>query len=107
MTAKADAVVNLLATVGVTFRHKLIVEDEAGTLVDFSSSTAKLQVRTEAGPNGVVIVELTNSSGLVLSAAGEIDITVPATEDWTDNPPLLAPARWVYALVLGVTAPPP
>lgn len=101
MSIESDKIVNLKAEVGATLRHRLIVSDENGALVDFSSSTAKLQVRDKVG--GTVIVELTDSSGLTLGALGEIDIRVEATEDWTSTPPLTSPARWVYDLLVTTT----
>lgn len=98
MTCTSDKIVDLRAEVGATLRHRLIVSDENGALIDFSSSTAKLQVRDQVG--GTVIVELTDGAGLTLSAAGEIDIRVEATEDWTNSPPLTTPARWAYDLLV-------
>jgi len=102
MTIGSDKIVNLKAEVGATLRHRLIVSDENGDPIDFSSSTAKLQVRDEVG--GTVIVELTEAAtpvgSLTLSALGEIDIRVEATESWTSSPPLTAPARWVYDLLV-------
>ncbi len=126
MASASAKQVDLVAEVGATFLHRFLVTDEAGTPIDWTApaSTAKMQIRTE--PAGDIVVELAQSAGITLTAAGEIDLRIEATEIWTADATTLARvARYVHDLLVkqggdtfriadgvvevrpGVTTPPP
>jgi hypothetical protein len=126
MPCESDKDLDLFAEVGATFRWRLIVSDESGTPIDWSASTAKMQVRAERG--GAIVVELDSDpdGGIVLGTEGEIDLRVEADATWTaDGRTLERQARYVYDLLVttdgdtdrivegtiqvrpGVTTPPP
>ncbi len=121
---RVDLVDDLAVHQGSTYQHSF-----TPTGVDLTSSAAKMQVRTSR-PDGALILELispvTAGKGIALGAAGEIDIIVPAAEDWSEDGSLVVvEERYVYdllvttgaiidsvaqgqiAVVPGVTRPPP
>ena len=59
-----------VAEVGATFRWRLIVSDDAGDPIDFSASTAKMQIRTERG--GDVVIE--TEGALIVALDTEKDL---------------------------------
>lgn len=69
---------DLIIEAGATFDDIGTWRDSTGALVNTTGYTARLQIRS-AVESTVVILELTNGSGITLGgAAGTIEITIPA-----------------------------
>jgi len=74
IAGKYDIVINKRAT----FKLSLVLRNSSGTLINLTGYTAKMQIRKD--PDGVVIQELTNLSGLTLGGtAGTILIRIEST----------------------------
>lgn len=81
---------NIVATKGDTFTFNCTVETD-GVAWDFTGYTAKLMVRKSSSSTDALITAETGS-GIVLTSAGHISITVSAAN-------MVVPTgRWVYDL---------
>jgi len=100
MTCTAPKALDLVAEVGATFIHRIIVTDTDGALINWTGAVGRLQVRTAY--TGALVLELTQGAGLTFGTAGEIDIRIEATEDWSTSTstPERTPVNYVWDLLV-------
>lgn len=91
MATPSVKLANLVAEVGATLLAQVV---SAGG-EDWTAPPAAARMQVRIGPGGPLILTLTDGAGLTLGTAGEVDIRVEATEDWT---PAGAPALTVVAV---------
>jgi hypothetical protein len=90
---------NIICDAGATLTRTLTWKDSAGTLVNLSGYTGRMQVRADVESASTVLSLTTANGGLTLGgAAGTVLITVSSTESAT-----LTAGDYVYDLEL-VTA---
>jgi hypothetical protein len=80
MTAPAGTY-NITADQGATFVRQLTWRDPAGSAIDLTTYTARMQVRPSVDAAGAAVLELTTENGRIAlgGTAGTINLTVAAT----------------------------
>jgi hypothetical protein len=80
MTAPAG-IYNIVADQGATFTRQLTWKDSAGSAVNLTGYTARMQVRSAIDATGAAVLELTTENNRIVlgGTAGTINLTVAAT----------------------------
>lgn len=96
--ARRPAQITLSIYQGQTFDDEIVFEDGAGDPLDFTGSTARMQIR-RALPDDEVILELTTTNGMINALAddGLVKFNVNAGET-ADLPTDNVDQVWVYDL---------
>jgi hypothetical protein len=71
---------NITADQGATFTRQLTWKDSAGSAVDLTSYTARMQLRSSVDAAGAAVLELTTENNRIVlgGTAGTISLSVPA-----------------------------
>ena len=80
MTAPAG-IYNIVADQGATFTRQLTWKDTAGSAVNLTGYTARMQLRSAVDATGAAVLELTTGNNRIVlgGTAGTINLTVAAT----------------------------
>lgn len=72
---------NIITDQGATFTRELTWKDSAGSAVNLTAYTARMQVRSQIDATGAAVLELTTENNRIVlcGTAGSIILTVPAT----------------------------
>jgi hypothetical protein len=96
MTAPAGTY-NITADQGATFTRQLTWKDSAGSAVNLTGYTARMQLRQSIDASGAAVLSLTTENNRIVlgGTAGTIDLSVTATTMET-----VSPYTYVYDLEL-------
>lgn len=80
MTAPAGTY-NIVADQGATFSRQLTWKDTAGSAVNLTGYTGRMQLRSQIDATGAAVLELTTENNRIVlgGTAGTIDLSVAAT----------------------------
>jgi hypothetical protein len=80
MSAPAG-IYNITADQGATFTRQLTWKDSAGSVVNLTGYTARMQLRQSVDASGAAVLELTTENNRIVlgGTAGTIDLSVAAT----------------------------
>jgi hypothetical protein len=81
MMSAPAGIYNITADQGATFTRQLTWKDSAGSAVNLTSYTARMQLRPSVDAAGAAVLELTTENNRIVlgGTAGTIVLTVPAS----------------------------
>jgi hypothetical protein len=79
--ASPAGIYNIIADQGATFTRQLTWNDSAGSAVNLTGYTARMDVRTSIDAAGAAVLSLTTENGRIVlgGSAGTINLTAEAT----------------------------
>ena len=86
---------NITADQGATFTRQLTWKDSAGSAVNLTGYTARMQLRSSIDASGAAVLDLTTENNRIVlgGTAGTIDLSVSASTMGS-----VSPATYVYDL---------
>jgi hypothetical protein len=72
------SIYDIICEQGATLVREITYKDSSGVVVNLSTYTARMKVRSSRGAPGVQLTLATSGAGITVNSVGEIEITVPA-----------------------------